>query len=144
MPRMLLSELGESSGGWGGLPSCSAWTHLTWYVTIFLLIFHSSAPWCRSNNTQFDLPDIPLLILITSTHGRGDPPPTMLPLWTALLRTSLPPDILEDVNFACFGLGDSSYERFCYAGKVLARRMEGLGAMKLGEPAWGDERAPNG
>jgi len=124
--------------------SCSAWTHLTWYVTIFLLIFHSSAPWRRSNNTQFDLPDIPLLILITSTHGRGDPPPAMLPLWTALLRTSLPPDILEDVNFACFGLGDSSYERFCYAGKVLARRMEGLGAMKLGEPAWGDERAPNG
>lgn len=94
--------------------------------------------------SQFELPDIPLLILITSTHGRGDPPPTMLPLWTALLRTSLPHDILDDVNFACFGLGDSSYEKFCYAGKMLARRMEGLGAMKMGESAWGDERAPNG
>ncbi|WVR04245.1 NADPH-dependent diflavin oxidoreductase 1 [Kwoniella sp. DSM 27419] len=90
------------------------------------------------------LPDTHLLILITSTHGRGDPPPTMLPLWTALLRSELPDDILEDVHFALFGLGDSSYEKFCYAGKMLARRMEGLGANKMGEPGWGDERSPNG
>ena len=93
---------------------------------------------------QFDLPHIPLLILITSTHGRGDPPPAMKPLWSALLRSSLPTNILEDVNFALYGLGDSSYEKFCYAGKMLARRMEGLSAVKLGEPAWGDERAPDG
>ncbi|ORY24115.1 putative NADPH-ferrihemo protein reductase [Naematelia encephala] len=92
----------------------------------------------------FDLPDTQLLILITSTHGRGDPPPAMLPLWTALLRTSLPEDILEDVHFSLFGLGDSSYERFCYAGKMLARRLQALGANRLVEPAWGDERAPDG
>ncbi|WVQ83849.1 NADPH-dependent diflavin oxidoreductase 1 [Cryptococcus sp. DSM 104549] len=90
------------------------------------------------------LPHTYLLILITSTHGRGDPPPAMLPLWSALLRSSLPEDILEDVHFALFGLGDSSYERFCFAGKMLLRRMEGLGASKMGEPAWGDERSPNG
>ncbi|WVQ75346.1 NADPH-dependent diflavin oxidoreductase 1 [Cryptococcus sp. DSM 104548] len=90
------------------------------------------------------LPHTYLLILITSTHGRGDPPPAMLPLWKAMLRTSLPEDILEDVHFAVFGLGDSSYERFCYAGKMLLRRMEQLGANKMSEPAWGDERSPNG
>ncbi|OCF33987.1 NADPH-ferrihemoprotein reductase [Kwoniella heveanensis BCC8398] len=90
------------------------------------------------------LPHTDIVILITSTHGRGDPPPTMVPLWTALLRSSLPEDILEDVHFSLFGLGDSSYERFCYAGKMLARRMEGLGANKLVEPGWGDERSPNG
>ncbi|KAK8846562.1 NADPH-dependent diflavin oxidoreductase 1 [Kwoniella newhampshirensis] len=90
------------------------------------------------------LPHTNLLILVTSTHGRGDPPPTMLPLWNALLRSSLPEDILEDVHYAIFGLGDSSYERFCWAGKMLARRMEGLGANKMGEPGWGDERSPNG
>ncbi|WVQ97522.1 NADPH-dependent diflavin oxidoreductase 1 [Kwoniella sp. CBS 9459] len=90
------------------------------------------------------LPHTDIVILITSTHGRGDPPPTMVPLWTALLRSSLPEDILEDVHFSLFGLGDSSYERFCYAGKMLARRMEGLGANKLVESGWGDERSPNG
>jgi sulfite reductase alpha subunit-like flavoprotein len=68
----------------------------------------------------------------------------MLPLWTALLRTSLPDDILEEVNFALFGLGDSSYEKFNYAGKMLGRRMESLGARWIGEGGWGDERAPDG
>lgn len=85
----------------------------------------------------------------------------MLPLWTALLRASLPTDILAgmfdptlcavaavieetDVSYALYGLGDSSYERFCYAGKMLARRLEGLGAEALAEPMWGDERAPDG
>ncbi|KAK6904242.1 NADPH-dependent diflavin oxidoreductase 1 [Kwoniella mangroviensis CBS 8507] len=87
---------------------------------------------------------VPLLILITSTHGRGDPPPAMTSLWKALLRSNLPEDILEDVHFTLFGLGDSSYERFCYAGKILARRMEGLGANRLAEYGWGDERSPNG
>jgi sulfite reductase alpha subunit-like flavoprotein len=68
----------------------------------------------------------------------------MLPLWTALLRTSLPDDILEDVNYALYGLGDTSYEKFCFAGKMLARRMDALGARRISEPAWGDERAPDG
>ncbi|WVO15705.1 NADPH-dependent diflavin oxidoreductase 1 [Cryptococcus depauperatus] len=96
---------------------------------------------------QFPITELPhthLLILIASTHGRGDPPASMLPLWKAMLRSSLPEDVLEDVHFALFGLGDSSYERFCYAGKMLLRRMEQLGASQLGEPAWGDERSPNG
>jgi sulfite reductase alpha subunit-like flavoprotein len=52
--------------------------------------------------------------------------------------------MVPDVSFALYGLGDSSYERFCYAGKMLARRMESLGATKLGEYMWGDERAPDG
>ncbi|WRT65231.1 NADPH-dependent diflavin oxidoreductase 1 [Kwoniella shivajii] len=101
---------------------------------------------CQSMDTFpiSSLIHVPLLILITSTHGRGDPPPAMLPLWNALLRSNLPEDILEDVHFSLFGLGDSSYERFCYAGKILARRMEGLGANKLSEYGWGDERSPNG
>lgn len=81
---------------------------------------------------QSELPHTPLLILITSTHGRGQPPPAMLPIWSALLRSGLPPDILEDVHFALYGLGDSSYEKFCYAGKILGRRMLGLGAQLLG------------
>lgn len=49
-----------------------------------------------------------------------------------------------DVHYTVYGLGDSSYERFCFAGKMLARRMGSLGAQCLVEPAWGDERAPDG
>lgn len=42
-----------------------------------------------------DLPHEPLLVLITSTHGRGDPPPTMRALWSKLIRKGLPDDIFE-------------------------------------------------
>lgn len=43
-----------------------------------------------------------------------------------------------------YGLGDSSYERFAYAGKLLHRRLHDLGANPLIEPVFGDERAPDG
>lgn len=52
--------------------------------------------------------------------------------------------LISDVNFCLFGLGDSSYERFAYAGKLLQRRLAALGANSLSEPVWGDERAPDG
>lgn len=42
-----------------------------------------------------DLPHEPLLVLITSTHGRGDPPPSMRGLWSKLIRKGLPADIFE-------------------------------------------------
>lgn len=40
--------------------------------------------------------------------------------------------IITDVNFALYGLGDSSYEKFCFAGKILARRLLSLGANLIG------------
>lgn len=52
--------------------------------------------WDRAHH-QLELPSTPLVVFITSTHGRGDPPPAMMPLWSALLRGSLPQDILEGV-----------------------------------------------
>lgn len=42
-----------------------------------------------------DLPHEQLLVLITSTHGRGDPPPAMRGLWSKLIRKGLPNDIFE-------------------------------------------------
>jgi sulfite reductase alpha subunit-like flavoprotein len=42
-----------------------------------------------------DLPHEPLLILVTSTHGRGEPPPAMRGLWSKLIRAGLPNHILE-------------------------------------------------
>lgn len=65
----------------------------------------------------------PSLLRITRCLHRADPP---------------------DVHYTIYGLGDTSYERFCFAGKMLARRLDHLGANLLCEPAWGDERAPDG
>lgn len=81
---------GRSGGGVGGV-LYKVWIGTMWYVPIPL----TESEFRGLLMIQTELPHVPLVVLITSTHGRGDPPPTMLPLWTALLRKSLPPDILE-------------------------------------------------
>ena len=62
----------------------------------------------------------------------------MTPLWKTLLRSDLPPDIFEDLHYAVFGLGDSSYEKFCWPAKKLTRRLEQLGARSICSRAEGD------
>jgi sulfite reductase alpha subunit-like flavoprotein len=64
----------------------------------------------------------------------------MTPLWSMLLRSDLPTDLFEDINFGVFALGDSSYEKFCWPGKKLCRRMESLGAFELCPRGEGDEQ----
>lgn len=64
----------------------------------------------------------------------------MTALWTMLLRADLPADLFEGMDFAVFGLGDTAYEKFCWAAKKLARRMESLGAREIHERGEGDEQ----
>ena len=57
-----------------------------------------------------------------------------------LLRSDLPDDILEDLHFAVFGLGDSSYEKFCWPAKILSRRLVDLGATQICHRGEGDDQ----
>ncbi|KAG8942817.1 NAPDH-dependent diflavin reductase [Tulasnella sp. 419] len=52
-------------------------------------------------------------------------------LWRNLIRSDLPSDLLDSMEFAVFGLGDSGYERFNWAAKKLQRRLENLGAREI-------------
>lgn len=64
----------------------------------------------------------------------------MTPLWTMLLRSDLPEDLFEDLDFAVFGLGDTAYEKFCWPSKLLARRLSTLGAVEVCKRGEGDEQ----
>lgn len=68
----------------------------------------------------------------------------MTALWNMLLRSDLPADLFEDLPFAVFGLGDSSYEKFCWAAKMLSRRMKSLGASEICDRGEADEQDPLG
>lgn len=65
-------------------------------------------------------------------------------LWTMLLRSDLPSDLFEDMDCAVFGLGDSSYEKFCWAAKKLSRRLQSLGAREIVERGEADDQHPKG
>ncbi|CAD6918227.1 unnamed protein product [Tilletia controversa] len=70
-------------------------------------------------------------IFIIATTGQGDFPPSAHAFWNFFLRDGLPHDILSDLHTAVFGLGDSSYPRFCWPARKLTRRLHALGAHDL-------------
>ncbi|KAI0288475.1 riboflavin synthase domain-like protein [Russula brevipes] len=94
----------------------------------------------------FDVDNYPLseivsesvIIFMVSTSGTGKEPRTMTPMWRSLLRSDLPHDFFEDLQYAVFGIGDSSYEKFCWPAKKLSRRLEYLGATAICPRAEGD------
>ncbi|KIJ54973.1 hypothetical protein M422DRAFT_221404 [Sphaerobolus stellatus SS14] len=82
----------------------------------------------------------PLVIFVVSTTGSGSEPRSMTQMWSMLLRADLPDDLLEGMDYAVFGLGDTAYEKFCWAAKKLDRRLESLGARRICERGDGDDQ----
>lgn len=70
-----------------------------------------------------------MLILVVSTHGEGEPPESARQLYRFLHGERAPR--LDGLRYAVFGLGDSSYEHFCKAGRDFDQRLEALGASRL-------------
>lgn len=80
-----------------------------------------------------------LVLFLVSTTGQGEFPIPGRTFWNFLLRKGIPEDILSDLNFAAFGLGDTTYPRFCWPVRLLSRRLKGLGAREIVEHGEGDE-----
>ncbi|KAJ1922182.1 NAPDH-dependent diflavin reductase [Mycoemilia scoparia] len=80
------------------------------------------------------------VIFVCSTTGQGVEPDNMRKFWKFLLRKSLPQGILSSLEYAVFGLGDSSYEKFNFPAKKLYRRVEQLGGSPLISLGEGDDQ----
>ncbi|WP_027954164.1 assimilatory sulfite reductase (NADPH) flavoprotein subunit [Halobacillus kuroshimensis] len=71
------------------------------------------------------------LLIITSTHGDGDPPDNALSFYEFLYSKRAPK--LDGVRYSVLALGDSSYEFYCQTGKDFDKRLEELGAERIVE-----------
>ncbi|MCU7906468.1 MAG: assimilatory sulfite reductase (NADPH) flavoprotein subunit [Candidatus Thiodiazotropha sp. (ex Epidulcina cf. delphinae)] len=83
------------------------------------------------NYRSRDLSKEKLLILVISTQGEGEPPESARELFKYM--DGKKPPKLKGLKYAIFGLGDSSYEHFCQAGKDLDRLLKRQGAHALVE-----------
>lgn len=70
-----------------------------------------------------------LLIVVASTQGEGEPAEEAVALHKFLFSKKAPK--LDDTAFAVFGLGDTSYEFFCQAGKDFDAKLAELGGERL-------------
>ena len=89
-----------------------------------------------------DLPSFTLFVV--STTGDGEEPDNMRQFWRGIMRRSLPTTLLSHLHYALIGLGDSTYPKFNFVAKKLAKRLDQLGAQAICEKALADEQHPHG
>ncbi len=69
------------------------------------------------------------LLIITSTHGEGEPPENARSFYEYLHSKRAPK--LNHLRFSVLALGDESYEFFCQTGKDFDKRLEELGGERI-------------
>ncbi len=70
-----------------------------------------------------------LLFVVMSTHGDGDPPDDARAFVDFLHGRRAPK--LEKLAYSVLALGDSSYPKYCEAGRLIDERLAALGARRL-------------
>ncbi len=78
-----------------------------------------------------DFPDREVVLICTSTHGDGELPDCLIPLYESLKADQ--PD-LSNIRYGVIALGDQTYSQtFCQAGKDMDKIFATCGAQKVGE-----------
>ncbi|QQD75649.1 sulfite reductase subunit alpha [Curtobacterium sp. YC1] len=79
--------------------------------------------------TPEQLAEMSHVLVVTSTYGEGEMPDNAGLFWDAIQASTVPR--LEGLQYAVLGLGDTSYDEFCQAGKLIDTRFEQLGATRI-------------
>lgn len=69
------------------------------------------------------------VLVITSTYGEGEMPDNAQLFWDAISASTAPR--IEAMHFGVLAIGDTSYDGYCQAGKLIDMRLEQLGARRL-------------
>ena len=81
------------------------------------------------NITMDILGNMENVAIITSTYGEGEMPDNAQLFWDALSANTAPN--LSNIKYSVLALGDTGYEEFCHAGKLIDTRFEQLGATRI-------------
>ena len=71
------------------------------------------------------------VIIICSTTGNADAPDNCERFWRYIKRRSHPADLFNGLEYCVLGLGDTNYDKFCYMGEMIDKRLSELGARRF-------------
>ncbi|HHF0996217.1 TPA: FMN-binding protein MioC [Haemophilus influenzae] len=77
-----------------------------------------------------DIENEKIWLIVTSTHGAGELPDNLKPLFDELVDSQKD---FSDVRFAVVGLGNSDYDTFCYAAEQVEQTLQAKSAVKICE-----------
>lgn len=75
-----------------------------------------------------DIQDKSHLIVVTSTHGAGELPENIQPLFAELSNSNLD---FSAMKFGVIGLGSSDYDTFCHAVNIVEEALSAKGATQV-------------
>lgn len=79
------------------------------------------------------------VIIVCSTTGNGDSPDNADKYWRIIKKRSIAKDTFAGLSFCVLALGDTNYDKFCYMGKSIDKRMKELGGQCFLELHCADE-----
>ena len=77
---------------------------------------------------QLSFETLKTVVIVCSTTGNGDPPNNADRFWRWLRRRTHDTDLFRGMRFAVLALGDTNYDKWCHAGRNIAKRMLELSA----------------
>jgi len=79
-------------------------------------------------HVQLSFETLRTVVIVCSTTGNGDPPNNADRFWRWLRRRTHDSDLFRGMRFAVLALGDTNYDKWCHAGRNIAKRMLELSA----------------
>lgn len=73
------------------------------------------------------------VLIVTSSYGDGEMPDSAQQFWESL--DSDDPTRIENLTYSVMAMGDSGYERFCNAGRLIDERLASRGALRVADRA---------
>ena len=88
------------------------------------------------------LPEDCVAVFVMATYGEGDPTDNAVGMTDFLMSGDVAfqnGSTLDNLHYVAFGLGNSTYEYFNEAIRRLDKRLQELGAHRIGERGEGDD-----
>lgn len=85
------------------------------------------------------LEEEPFVIFVVATYGEGEPTDNAATFYEWIMSDDRPDELLKNVKYTLFSLGNKTYTHYQAIGRKIDRRMAALGAKSIFNRGEGDD-----